>query len=105
MKLLVPLLYSKSVLTPKSPKFYLNWKIQSLPTSTLKFSHAILQVLGSRGDNNLEWWMPLIVDNYATHSLADVGRGQSFGFSIFQLSNNIVAFQPPNVTSVVQPLD
>ena len=49
--------------------------------------------------------MPLIVDNYVTHSLADVGRGQSFGFSNFQLSNNTIAFQPPNVTSVVQPLD
>ena len=49
--------------------------------------------------------MLLIMDNYATHSLKHVGRGQSFGISTFQLRNITIAFQPPNVTSVVQPLD
>ena len=41
----------------------------------------------------------LIMDNYTTHSL---GRGR---FSTLQLNNITIAFLPPNVTSVVQPLD
>ena len=45
----------------------------------------------------------LIMDNSATHSLQHVGRGESFGF--FYLSNTTIAFLPPNVISVVQPLD
>ena len=45
------------------------------------------------------------MDNYATHSLVHVGRGEAFGFSTLQLCNIIVAFLPPNVTSVEQPFD
>ena len=52
-----------------------------------------------------KWKVLLIMNNYATHSLKHVGRGESFGFSTLQLSNIIIAFLPPNVTSVVQPLD
>ena len=37
-------------------------------------------------------------------SLKHVGGGESFGFPILQLSNIVVAFLPPNVTRVVQPL-
>ena len=47
----------------------------------------------------------LIMDNFATHSLKHVGRGKTFGFSTLQFSNFIIDFLPPNVTSVVQPLD
>ena len=45
------------------------------------------------------------MDNYATHSLKHVGRAESFDFSTLQLSNIIIVFIPPNVTSVVQLLD
>ena len=47
----------------------------------------------------------LIMDKCATHSLKHVGRGESFGSSTLQLNNIIIAFLPPYVTSVVQPLD
>lgn len=45
------------------------------------------------------------MDNYATHFLKRVGRGQSFGSSTFELSNIIIVFLLLNVTSLVQPLD
>lgn len=44
----------------------------------------------------------LIMENYVTHFLKHVGRG---GFSTLQLSKITSAFLPPNVTSMVQPLD
>ena len=50
-----------------------------------------------------KWKVLLIMDNFATHPLEHVSRGESFGF--MQLSNIIIYFLPPNVTSVVQPLD
>jgi hypothetical protein len=42
---------------------------------------------------------------YATLFLRDDGKGESFGFLTLQLSNSFNSFLPPNVTSVVQPLD
>jgi hypothetical protein len=39
----------------------------------------------------------LIMDNFATHSFKDVGRGESFDFSTLQSRTNHVAFLPPNV--------
>ena len=45
------------------------------------------------------------MDKFVTHSLEHVGRGESFGFSTLQLTNIIIVFLPPNVTSVVQPLN
>jgi hypothetical protein len=47
----------------------------------------------------------LITGNYTTHSLKDVGRGESLSFSTLQLRNITIAFLPPNVASVVQHLD
>ena len=47
----------------------------------------------------------LIMNNYVTRSLTQVGKGESFGLSTLQLSNIIIVFLPPNVISVVQPLD
>ena len=44
-----------------------------------------------------KWKVFLIVENYATHSLKHIGKGESFE----QYHN---CFLPPNVTSVVQPL-
>jgi hypothetical protein len=47
----------------------------------------------------------LIINNIATPSLKHVGRGESFGFSTLQWSNIFISFIPPNVTSMIQPLD
>ena len=52
MKLLVPLLDSKFVLTPES-HISLDWNFQSSPTYTPRFVHAILQILGSGDDSVL----------------------------------------------------
>jgi hypothetical protein len=38
------------------------------------------------------------MDNFATHSLEDVSKGESFGFSTLHLSNIFIDFLPPNVT-------
>ena len=43
--------------------------------------------------------------NFATRSPKHIGSGNHLVFSTLQLSNTIVDFLPPNVTSVVQPLD
>ena len=52
-----------------------------------------------------KWKVFWNMDNSATYSLKHVGRGESFGFTTLQLSNIIIVVVPPNVTSVVQPLD
>ena len=46
----------------------------------------------------------LIMDTYPTHPPKHVGRGGSFGYSTFQLSNITIAFLPPNLTNVVRKL-
>jgi len=49
----------KLILTPKSHNS-LDWKFQFLPTYTPTFAHATLQLLGSGGNNTLEWRMLFI---------------------------------------------
>ena len=48
-----------------------------------------------------KWKVFLIRDNYATHSLQHVGRGEAFGFVNLKFSNITIFFLPPNL---VQPL-
>ena len=43
--------------------------------------------------------------HFATHSLEHFAKGESYGLSTLQLSNIIIGFLPPNVMSVVQPLE
>ena len=47
----------------------------------------------------------LNMDNFATHFLKHVDKGESFGFSTLLLSNMTIAWLPPNITSAEQPLD
>ena len=51
-----------------------------------------------------KWKELLIMDNYPTHPLKHVSRGESFGFLTLQASNIFIVFLPPNVTSMGQPL-
>ena len=46
----------------------------------------------------------LIMNTYPTHPPKHVGRGGSFGYLTFQLSNITIAFLPPNLTNVVRKL-
>ena len=49
--------------------------------------------------------MILILNNASSHVVSTAKVGKSRGFSTLELSNMTLAFLPPNVTSVVQPLD
>ena len=47
----------------------------------------------------------MILDNASSHIVSSAKVGKSRGFSTLELSNMTLVFLPPNVTSVVQPLD
>jgi hypothetical protein len=47
----------------------------------------------------------MMSDNASSHVISFAKVGKSCGFSTLELSNMTLVFLPPNVTSVVQPLD
>jgi hypothetical protein len=47
----------------------------------------------------------MILDNAYSHVVSFAKVGKSRGFSTLEHSNMTLVFLPPNVTSVVQPLD
>ena len=49
--------------------------------------------------------MIMILDNTSSHVVSFAKVGKSYGFSTLELTNMVLVFLPPNVTSVVQPLD
>jgi hypothetical protein len=47
----------------------------------------------------------MVLDNAPSHVVSSAKIGKSRGFSTLELSNMALVFLPPNVTSVVEPLD
>ena len=47
----------------------------------------------------------MILDNASSHVVSSANVGKSCGFPTMELSNMTLVFLPPNVTSIVQPLD
>ena len=47
----------------------------------------------------------ILLDNAASHSIADMVLTKAGSFECFKMSNLLLLFMPANCTSVVQPLD
>jgi hypothetical protein len=47
----------------------------------------------------------MMLDNASSHVVSPAKVGKSHSFSTLELSNMTLVLLPPNVTSVVQPLD
>jgi hypothetical protein len=47
----------------------------------------------------------MILDNAYSHVVSSAKVGKSHGFSTLELSKMTLVFLPPNVTTIVQPLD
>ena len=47
----------------------------------------------------------MILDNASSHVVSFAKVGESRGYSTLELSNMTLVFLPPNVTSIVKPLD
>ena len=86
------------------PTYYAWWFANQMAWMTLDVLKSWMMSLNVHFKSQM-WKVLLIRDNYATYLLKHVGRHDSFGFSTLQFKNITDAFLPPNVTSVVQPLD
>ena len=101
---LFTILYAQNALEGACQQNYVWWFAKQMSWMTSDVFQSWMMRLNVHFKSQ-EWKVLLIMDNHATHSLKHVGGGESFGFSTLQLSNITVTFLPPNVTSVIQPLD
>ena len=80
--------------------------LQVLTNKTCDYLQISMQITSTMMSLNVhiefqKWKVFLVRDNYATHSLQHVGRGEAFGFVNLKFSNITIFFLPPNL---VQPL-
>ena len=86
------------------PYEYVQW--HSNKTTWMKgniFEAWILQLNNQFKGQNRK--VTMILDNASSHVVNSAKVGKSYGFPTLELSNMNLVFLPPNVTSVVQPLN